>query len=104
MIFRSFDFFANIQVKTHNRLWYTKCLDMLREVEMWLYPGCEVYSSSSVQQQGGDIHITIVSRDVQRGEPTLFQIDKERGGKESISEERSWDKKRKDQNNGRNSR
>lgn len=41
------------------------------------YPGCEVHSSSSVQQQGGDIHITIVSRDVQRGEPTLFQMDRE---------------------------
>lgn len=42
-----------------------------------LYPGCEVHSSSSVQQQGGDIHITIVSRDVQRGEPTLFEMDRE---------------------------
>lgn len=41
-----------------------------------LYPGCEVHSSSSVQQQGGDIHITIVSRDVQRGEPTLFEMDR----------------------------
>lgn len=72
-------------MKTHIRLCYTKCLDVLREVEMGLYPGCEVYSSSSVQQQGGDIHVTIVSRDVQRGEPTLFDTDKERGGKERVS-------------------
>lgn len=41
-------------------------------VGIWLYPGCEVNSSSSVQQQGGDIHVTIVSSNVQRGEPTLF--------------------------------
>lgn len=51
---------------------------------MGRYPGCEVHSSSSVQQQGGDIHVTIVSRDVQRGEPTLFETDKERGGKERV--------------------
>lgn len=38
-----------------------------------LYPRCEVHSSSSVQQQGGDIHVTIVSCDVQGGKPTLFR-------------------------------
>lgn len=46
-----------------------------------VYPGCKVHSSSSVQQQGGDIHVTIVSRDVQRGEPTLFETKREEGGK-----------------------
>ena len=51
---------------------------------MGRYPGCEVHSGSSVQQQGGDIHVTIVSRDVQRGKPTLFDKDKERGGKERV--------------------
>lgn len=48
------------------------------------YPGCEVHSSSSVQQQGGDIHVTIVSCDVQRGEPTLFDTYKERGGRKRV--------------------
>lgn len=48
---------------------------------IWLYPGCEVNSSSSVQQQGGDIHVTIVSRNVQRGETTLI-------GKERIERDR----------------
>lgn len=43
------------------------------------YPGCEVHSCSSVQQQGGDIHVTIVSGDVQRGEPTLFETKREEG-------------------------
>lgn len=33
-------------------------------VEMGLYPGREVNSSSSVQQQGGDVHVTVVSSDV----------------------------------------
>lgn len=36
-----------------------------------LYPGCEVDSSSSVQQQGRDIHIAIVSSDVQGRETAL---------------------------------
>lgn len=49
-----------------------------QEVEMGRYPGCEVHCSSSVQQQGGDIHVTIVSSDVQRGEPTLFETDEEK--------------------------
>lgn len=44
---------------------------------MGSYPGCEVDSSSSVQQQGGDIHVTIVSRYVQRGEPALFETGEE---------------------------
>lgn len=51
---------------------------------MGRYPGCEVHSSSSVQQQGGDIHVTIVSRDVQRGEPTLSETDKEKGGRKTM--------------------
>lgn len=43
----------------------------------WLYPGCEVHSSSSVQQQGRDIHVAIVSSNVQGGETALFMTDKE---------------------------
>lgn len=43
-----------------------------------LYPGREVHSSSSVQQQRGDIHVTVVSCDVQRGEPALFHRRGER--------------------------
>lgn len=49
-----------------------------------VYPGCEVHSSSSVQQQGGDIHVTIVSRNVQRGESTLFETKRREG------EEKWW--------------
>lgn len=56
-----------------------------------VYPGCEVHSSSSVQQQGGDIHVTIVSGDVQRGEPTLFETDKKGGGRKKG---RGWRKRR----------
>ena len=53
-------------------------------MEIGHYPRCEVHSSSSVQQQGGDIDVTIVSRDVQRGEPTLFDIDKERRERKKV--------------------
>lgn len=74
---------ASFTVKTHTRhdLKPSKCL---QKEEKGQYPGCEVHSSSSVQQQGGDIHVTIVSRDVQRGEPTLFDTYKGRRGTKRV--------------------
>lgn len=47
-----------------------------QEKKLRLYPRCEVNGSSSVQQQSGDVHITVVSSDVQGSETTLFATDR----------------------------
>lgn len=62
-------------------------------MKMGRYPGCEVHSGSSVQQQRGDIHVAVVSRDVQRGEAALLEMEKRREGE--IERKRTKNKGRK---------
>jgi len=54
------------------RITKSKLIENITFLGFRSYPGCEVYSRPSVEQQRGNINITVVSSNMQRSEATLL--------------------------------